>query len=184
MVTTHPAEKRSATCWDLSQQQKLQFARRPWSHNNTKCMGADVEKPQFSTVSSYFSSTHLTSGRRTSVWWRNEWTSLQAFAYSVDVFFYMCLYFLNRDRCHDTFIFPFLCESLTPSYSCLFSCFISAAFVCYWAQSVGPITLWRKKSHAEMLPAVLLHLCFSLSCVFKAYMLSISCHYVWSPESV
>lgn len=76
MVTTRPAGKRSATRWDLSKQQKLQFARRTWSHNNTKCMGADVEKAQFPPVSSYLSSTHLTSGHRTSV--VEKWMNLFA----------------------------------------------------------------------------------------------------------
>lgn len=175
MVTTRPAGKRSATCWDLSKQQKLQFARRPWSHNYTKCMGADVEKPQIPPVSRYFSSTHLTSGHKTSAWWRNEWTSLQAYAR-------MCFSKQGQMPWHIHFPLPlWITYSVIPL----------PVFLLYLCSLVSAIehNQWVR-SHYDGKRAPL-KCCMRFYCtyalpyrVFKAYMLSISCHYVWSSESV
>lgn len=83
----------------------------------------------------------------------------------------VCTSFLSRDRCRHTFIFPFLGESLTLSYSWLFSCFISAPNLGsaikhkQWAGSHNE----GKVGWLNCCMGVLLHLPFALSCLLSIY---------------
>lgn len=97
------------------------------------------------------------------------------FIAGMDVFFYVCVcVFLKTDRCRNTFIFPFLGESLTPSYCWLFSCVISApnlVSAIEHNQRVGSHNE-GKKATLKSCVAVLLHLRVAFSYLLSMYVVN------------
>lgn len=118
------------------------------------------------------------------LWADVEWAYLQACPCSMDVFFNMSRYFLSRDRCYNTFIFPsyvnhLLCRSpgCFPALS-LQPNLVSAIRHNQWGGS------HYEGKRATLKCCIWFYCTYSLPYrVFKAYMLSISCHCVWSPEA-